>query len=66
MIPRPPKPRFGTVIAPALCAALLSLLLNANAFAEDSCITCHTDEDLLEDNLADVEKKTSALQAGSG
>jgi hypothetical protein len=46
-------------------SALFVLLLSTGGYAE-TCITCHTDEDLLEDNLAEVEKKTSALQAGSG
>lgn len=44
----------------------MSLLLSTSAFADDTCIVCHTDEDLLEDNLADTKKKTSAMQAGSG
>ena len=63
---RPRKPRAGRTIAPVLCAALLSLLLSTGAFGADSCITCHTDEDLLEENLAEVKNKTSAMQAGSG
>lgn len=63
---RPDKLYLGRVIAPALCAALLSLLLGTSAFGEDSCITCHTDEDLLEENLAETQNKTSAMQAGSG
>lgn len=49
-----------------LCTALFCLILGGNAYGEDSCITCHTDGDLLEENLADTENKTSALQAGSG
>ena len=51
--------------APFFCAALLGLLLSAKVYG-DTCITCHTDEDLLEENLADVEAKVSEMQAGSG
>ncbi|MBT8330102.1 MAG: hypothetical protein HKP52_03465 [Desulfofustis sp.] len=47
------------------CSALCGLLLSANVYG-DTCITCHTDEDLLEENLAEVEKKVSEMQAGSG
>jgi len=60
------KSLFHSILTPLLCAALLSLLLSTSAFADDTCIVCHTDEDLLEDNLADTKKKTSAMQAGSG
>ena len=56
---------FQHYLTPIICASLLSLLLSANVYA-DTCITCHTDEDLLEENLADVEKKVSEMQAGSG
>ncbi len=63
---RPRKLCVGRTIAPALCGALLSLLLSASAVGADSCITCHTDEDLLEENLAEAINKTSAMQAGSG
>ena len=47
------------------CTTLLGLLLSGNVYG-DSCITCHTDEDLLEENLAEVESKVSEMQAGSG
>lgn len=53
------------ILAPMFCAALLGLLLNVNVYG-DTCITCHTDEDLLEENLAEVETKVSEMQAGSG
>jgi hypothetical protein len=52
-------------LTPCLLSALFVLLLSAGGYAE-TCITCHTDEDLLEENLAKVDKKTSELQAGSG
>ncbi|MGA7276713.1 MAG: hypothetical protein WBW79_02140 [Desulfocapsaceae bacterium] len=57
--------RSCRALAPCVLSALFVLLLSTGGYAE-TCITCHTDEDLLEDNLAEVEKKTSALQAGSG
>ena len=60
------KPPLKAILKPLLWAALLSLLASTSAFGEDTCIVCHTDEDLLEDSLADTEKKTSAMQAGSG
>ena len=52
-------------LPPILCAALFSLLLGGTVYG-DTCITCHTDEDLLEENLAEVETKVSEMQAGSG
>ena len=52
----------------AACLAFTLVLSPGNrARADDStCITCHTDIDLLEDNLGESKKKKSALQAGSG
>lgn len=51
----------------AILALALALLLSSQAFADDSsCIVCHTDIDLLEENLGDDGKMKSALQAGSG
>jgi hypothetical protein len=51
----------------AWCALALVISPDSQARADDStCITCHTDIDLLEDNLGDSKKKKSALQAGSG
>lgn len=45
----------------------LLLGLTGGAFAgQSSCVTCHTDEDMLEDNLAVVKKKKSAMQSGAG
>ena len=56
---------YQHIVTATCCAALLGLLLSANVYG-DTCITCHTDEDLLEENLAEVKTKTSAMQAGSG
>lgn len=52
----------------AACLTLALLTFPGDqARADDStCITCHTDIDLLEDNLGETKKKKSALQAGSG
>jgi hypothetical protein len=56
---------FKRLVAPVFCTALFGIVLSGNVNA-DSCITCHTDEDLLEENLAEVETKVSEMQAGSG
>ena len=58
-------------LRPCFMAACLALVLltfpGDQAQADDStCITCHTDIDLLEDNLGESGKKKSSLQAGSG
>lgn len=62
---KPHKP-VGKFLAPLLGAALFSLVLASSAYGDDTCITCHTDEELLEENLAEVKTKKSAMQAGSG
>ncbi len=50
-----------------LAILALALLLSNQALAdESSCIVCHTDIDLLEENLGDGGKTKSPLQAGSG
>ncbi len=47
--------------------AAVSLLLAANVgFAASSCVTCHTDEDMLIENLAKAKGKKSAMQSGAG
>lgn len=58
-------PFLKQFLTPIFCAALFALLMSANVYG-DTCITCHTDEDLLEENLAEVESKVSEMQAGSG
>lgn len=58
------KRRFLTVL---LLLFTFTLLTAGSLHSEESsCIACHTDEDLLEENLGKEEKKKSALQAGSG
>jgi hypothetical protein len=52
------------------CLAIIvmgMLIFSSTSHAdESSCIVCHTDIDLLEENLGEGGKKKSALQAGSG
>ena len=58
------RTRCGTI---TLSTALALLLLCSATYGDDSsCIVCHTDIDLLEENLGEGGKKKSALQAGSG
>lgn len=53
--------------APLFVALAFGLLLSSQIWADDSgCISCHTDEDLLSENLGTEDKKKSTLQAGSG
>ena len=49
-----------------LTAGVFLLLAAATAQAKSGCVTCHTDEDMLEENLAKVQAKKSAKQAGAG
>jgi hypothetical protein len=59
--------RFSNPLIVYLAILALTLFLSSQALAdESSCIVCHTDIDLLEENLGDDGKKNSALQAGSG
>ena len=45
----------------------LALTISSQVWADDSsCIVCHTDIDLLEENLGEGGKKKSPLQAGAG
>ena len=45
----------------------LALFISSQVWADDSsCIVCHTDIDLLEENLGEGGKKKSPLQAGAG
>ena len=46
---------------------IFSLFASGKAAADDSsCIVCHTDIELLEENLGEGGKKKSALQTGAG
>ena len=54
-------------IVPAIIAVLLlGSFLAGDSFAASSCVTCHTDEDMIEKNLSKIKVKKSALQAGAG
>lgn len=50
------------------CTLVLPWVIPAAATAEStsSCVKCHLDEDMLEDNLAVVKGKKSAMQSGAG
>ena len=52
---------FAISTALALCG-----LFSGAAMAKSGCVTCHTDEDMLEENLAVGKAKKSAKQAGAG
>ena len=49
-----------------LCALLLLFFVIPAAADESGCVVCHTDEDLLTENLGEQTQKKSALQAGAG
>jgi len=52
-----------------VCTLLSIIVCCAAGFtqADDSgCVDCHTDEELLSENLAQQTKKKSSLQAGAG
>lgn len=44
----------------------ITFLISSSAWAENSCVNCHTDEDMLTQNLGKSEKKKSTMQAGPG
>ena len=64
------KTRLGPLSGFTILAALLCIAGNAlqvsPVLAEDMCIRCHTDEEMLTQNLSGEEKKKSALQSGPG
>ncbi len=47
------------------CAAIMTWSPLAGATAS-SCVKCHLDEDMIEDSLAQVTGKKSAMQSGAG
>ncbi len=61
--------RTGSLIritAYTLFSLLFILLQCSLTLAEDSCITCHTDEEMLISNLGKDDKEKSSLQSGPG
>ena len=56
----------GTCIL-LMVAGMIGIMLPHSAKAtESSCVTCHTDVDMLEDNLSKVKKQGSSMTSGSG
>lgn len=61
------KRRYWQDACLSLLAGGFFTLLGGGALAADSsCVTCHTDEDMLLENLAQVKAKKSAMQSGAG
>jgi len=57
---------FGACVT-ILAVGLVPFIGAGKAFAgESSCVGCHTDEDMLEENITVVKKKGSAKQSGAG
>jgi hypothetical protein len=57
---------FGACVT-ILAAGMIPLIGVGNSFAsESSCVVCHTDKDMLEENVTVVKKKGSAKQSGAG
>jgi hypothetical protein len=51
----------------AFLTLFISFLLGlSNLSAQSSCVSCHTQEDMLEKNLAPKEEIKSALTSGAG
>ena len=55
--------KYGSIFLAALLAAGL---LCSQALAASTCVTCHTDEDMLEETVTKVKAVKSAKQAGAG
>jgi len=50
-----------------LAAGLIPFIGAGKTYAaQSSCIQCHTDEDMLEENVAAATTKGSAMQSGAG
>lgn len=54
------------LMAGGVLAVGVAVAPSAYAADQSGCVTCHTDEAKLTANLAKVEVKTSAMQAGQG
>ncbi len=61
------KKSMRMVLAGTLPLLAVLILSGTPSHADDSgCVVCHTDIDLLEENLGEQTKKKSALQSGAG
>lgn len=50
-----------------MAAGMVPFIGVGNSIAStSSCVQCHTDEDMLEENLSKVKKKKSAMTSGAG
>jgi hypothetical protein len=54
------------IVIAVIAVLLLGSFLAGDSFAASSCVTCHTDEKMITENLSKDESKKSALQAGTG
>ena len=54
------------IVLAVIAVFLMGSFLAGNSFAASSCVTCHTDEKMITENLSKEESKKSALQAGTG
>ena len=50
----------------AAAVGIMFFSMNGTAGAASSCVTCHTDEDMLQETATVVEAKASAMQSGAG
>ena len=54
------------IVFSIIALLLLGSFLAGDSFAATSCVTCHTDEEMIKKNLSEKKGKKSALQAGTG
>jgi hypothetical protein len=54
------------IVLAIIAVLFLGSFLAGDSFAASSCVTCHTDEKMITENLSKDESKKSALQAGTG
>ena len=54
------------IVIAIIAVLLLGSFLVGDSFADSSCVTCHTDEDMIKKNLSKKKVKKSALQSGVG
>jgi hypothetical protein len=54
------------IVLAIIAVLLLGSFLAGDCSAASGCVTCHTDEKMIIENLSNDESKKSALQAGTG